>query len=1022
MTRSLLWTLSYTVLAAIGLLFVMAQMARAGGPHYIAGISYFDPGTTGTPLTWSNGVVAYYTDQGDLSPILPGPLADALVADAISQWTSIPTVAVDATHGGQLAEDVNGSNVYVNSDGSITEPADIEPSATGTPVGVVYDLDGSVTDAFLGQGAGDASECFGNAVFGGLDNFATDATFLHALIVINGNCVQTSSQTPDVEYRLVRVLGRVLGLDWSQVNLNVITNDPPPTPDDYAGFSIMHAVDPADCVPIAACYSDNGLVNPYAPKMDDQAALSRLYPVTPENLANFPGKQLFSENTARIQGSVHFVNASGQPAQPMQGVNVVAHWIDPSTGLPSGQYAAASVSGFLFSGNAGNLATGYNDSNGEPFNQYGSNDATVEGTFDLAGLQIPNGGSIGQYQLSVEPLDPNWSQTIGPYGPWQVEPSGTAQPLIVSVTLDGDTQQNLLMLGSRLQVANLFGPTSYGSPAAVPLTGDFIGTVSGYGDADYLYFNAQTNRTLSVELTALDELGAASESKAQPVIGLWALADPGTSPAPANTPSAFNTTYFGLTRLDATILQSTSFRVGIADYRGDGRPDYGYHARIFYGDSVTPARASVAGGTAIAVEGLGFQTNTTLNIGSASPLLLAQSSNQLVTSAPAMPDGLENIALGDPGTGGTSTMTTALTYGAGPTDTIVLIAGANPPTPVGGQAPNPIRVQVLASDHATPVAGASVFFSATPAVAFSACGGGGSCTVISDETGQASTFVTVLTAGVMTITAQLAPASYQSPQQVQAQLVGTSSALDIALSPEYVDIAQGANVNVPLTARVLSNGSPQNGSTVDYILVKGSAMLSASTLTTDANGYATSALQIANMSADVQVAVCVGPQNAPCQTFYGTSAPLSVLRLQPVSGTTQLVAVGQSFQPVTVEVTDNSMPPIPVLGASIGFQSVVARSNSNQPVITIGETTITQPALPVILSSSLQVAASDGNGLASIQPSAGIQGATIILGTASAGSASVQYQLQSLWPLGGGDPGEPLPIGLRRSAPGIDVK
>src|ERR1700688_612349 len=100
------------------------------------------------------------------------------------------------------------------------------------------------------------------------------------------------------------------------------------------------------------------------------------------------------------------------------------------------------------------------------------------------------------------------------------------------------------MLGSKVPVANLFGPTSYANPARLPPTGNFIGTMSGYSDIDYLQFNAQANRTLSVEITALDETGAATESKPQPVVGLWALSDPGTTPAPANTPSAFNTTYF----------------------------------------------------------------------------------------------------------------------------------------------------------------------------------------------------------------------------------------------------------------------------------------------------------------------------------------------------------------------------------------------------------------------------------------------------------------------------------------------
>ena len=67
---------------------------------------------------------------------------------------------------------------------------------------------------------------------------------------------------------------------------------------------------------------------------------------------------------------------------------------------------ASSVSGFLFTGNAGNPITGLHDPLGNPYSEFGSNDQTLEGFFDLGGLPIPNGASTAQYQLSVEALDP----------------------------------------------------------------------------------------------------------------------------------------------------------------------------------------------------------------------------------------------------------------------------------------------------------------------------------------------------------------------------------------------------------------------------------------------------------------------------------------------------------------------------------------------------------------------------------------------------------------------------------------
>src|SRR2546421_435156 len=129
-----------------------------------------------------------------------------------------------------------------------------------------------------------------------------------------------------------------------------------------------------------------------------------------------------------------------------------------------------------------------------------------------------------------------------------------------------------------------------------------------------------------------------------PVAGMWGLANPGQSPAPANTSSAFDTSYFGETRLDPH---------------------------------------------------------------SASAMLII-------------------------------VVTGVLMVGAGPGDSIKLVSGTNPGTPVGGQAPSPFTVQAVAADGVTPVAGASVQFVCSPFVAFSACSGSTNCTVLTDQSGFAS--------------------------------------------------------------------------------------------------------------------------------------------------------------------------------------------------------------------------------------------------------------------------------------------
>ncbi len=245
-----------------------------------------------------------------------------------------------------------------------------------------------------------------------------------------------------------------------------------------------------------------------------------------------------------------------------------------------------------FTGNEGNPITGFENELGEPYDEWGATSSGVEGFFELAGLQLPAG--TAQYQLTVEPLDPIWSAGVGPYAPFLVTPSGSAQAIVLTVNAGQDVQQDILMQGSAQPVSQT-SPESWTSPAAIPPTGDWMGSLSGYDDVAYFLLGAQANRTLSVTVKALDEFGNASEAKSQPVVGVWPASDPqGTSP-PAFTPSSFNSMSFGMTRLDAQVNTSTNFLVGISDLRGDGRPDYHYEARVLYADSLSTPRVSVAG-------------------------------------------------------------------------------------------------------------------------------------------------------------------------------------------------------------------------------------------------------------------------------------------------------------------------------------------------------------------------------------------------------------------------------------------
>ena len=229
-----------------------------------------------------------------------------------------------------------------------------------------------MTNALLGQGAGDSAYCFSNSVFGGTDAYSTDGHLAHALVVIIGVCAATASSLPDLKYHLVRSLGRVLGLDGrnstttsspaTQCRRLTITRD-----SAHAQFrsARMHA---HLALPFRSRLAENGRPRCHL------ASVSR-YAIQPYGVF---GQRLLATTTGRIHGSVYFSDSAGNPTQPMTGVNVIARRID-TPGQPSGRYAASSVSGFGYAAIGGNIVNGYTNAAGQRFDRFGSNDVASEG-------------------------------------------------------------------------------------------------------------------------------------------------------------------------------------------------------------------------------------------------------------------------------------------------------------------------------------------------------------------------------------------------------------------------------------------------------------------------------------------------------------------------------------------------------------------------------------------------------------------------------------------------------------------
>ena len=91
-----------------------------------------------------------------------------------------------------------------------------------------------------------------------------------------------------------------------------------------------------------------------------------------------------------------------------------------------------------------------------------------------------------------------------------------------------------------------------------------------------------------------------------PAIGIWDAFDPVGS-ASLGTAPGLNGFAEGETWVQVATDSDDIVRMGVADMRGDGRPDYAYNGWVLYADTVEPARLPSGGGP-IVIRGMGFHT------------------------------------------------------------------------------------------------------------------------------------------------------------------------------------------------------------------------------------------------------------------------------------------------------------------------------------------------------------------------------------------------------------------------------
>ena len=939
-------------------------LARAGGPKYVAGPTYFNPAVLGQPLHWSAGQLRYFVDQGPLNSSVSNAEATAMVDAAAALWSAVPTAGVTLTDMGTLNEDVNGANVEVNANGQFTAPADITPQSTSYPVAVIYDADGSVIDALYGAGASLPESCQNNGVIFWIDNFQPDATIAHAVILLNGLCATNANLLEMMSFELERAFGRVLGLDFSQVNPGALAGG---EPNGDLGWPVMQPLSGLCGPGGGACIPSPGQL-----RYDDIAALNRIYPVTAANLASFPLKQITAASTVSIQGTLAFRTGYG-----MQGVNVVARPLD-SSGNPLYQYTVTFVSGAYFGGNHGNAVTGWDDANGNPLSLWGSNDPALQGFFDLSGIPLPPGLTGANYQITFEPVDPLYilENSVGPYTAGQVAPSGTLAPVtLVDLSAGSAHTLNLTVPDSAVGgYDDAIGAAA--EPRPLPATGFWCGRLSQVGQADWFSFPVRANRIFTVVTQALDETGAPSDSKAMPSIGVWDGFDPVTAPAAGSAPG-FNGYAAGETWLRVATSGADIVRLAIADLRGDGRPDYAYTGWLLYADTVYPTHLPAAGGP-IVIHGMGFHPSDTVLVGGQSALIVNVAPNEIDALAPAAASGVTgsvDVEVDDlPIYYAAAIIPGGLSYDSGAGDALTLVTAPSGAVPIG--VPDPFTVAALSAQLA-PVGGVTVTFTVTAGSATLGCGQL-SCAVTAAGDGLATTSVTPTGSALTIVTASLTNGS-----SLQAQFIGGTPPALASLTPQ-LSLAAGQLFSWTVQALALANGSPAAGQSVAWQSSAGISAPSAPVVT-GASGIAAQTLTVGPLAEGQTAAIdaCLngitqgGTNQCVAFTAFGARPEYAVLT--PVSGTAQDIPASATPAQIVLRLLD--MNSNPMAGGTVTlYQSLYAWTPPCAPH------TVCPPGTLLATQSSTATSAVDGSVVFTPASLPGV--ATALQGVAASGNTS----------------------------------
>ena len=927
------------LLAGLGILSAATTAAFAGGPRFVSGSGLaVQPGQ---PEGWGTSQLLYYTDPGGLGASVSHAQADAMVAAAAAVW-NVPTSMLAIAQGGQLAEHVSGANSYF--DGSqFVFPADVQLSnEAAVPVAVIYDGDGSITDLLLGSGASEPSDCRQNAVTQSVDDVQGDGHIHHALVVLNGRCVGSApEQLTQMQYLLARAFGRVLGLAWSQTNDNVFTGATQINSDQMANWPLMHPLDVL-CGP----YSYQCMLNPFTLRADDLSGLATLYPVLGSSVP--AGKQ--PSNTG---GDFLFLSAQFPTGQGMDWLNIVAtrnHY-----GVQEAYQVVSGLSGGDFQQSLQSPVTHVAAVNEGTWN------TAFEGIAVLRAVPVEG---LSDVTLRSEPINPLYTAeyAIGPYARPPVAPSGSPQ----GFTYYSQFQLFDLPLGSSStawDAASICNPGSDGSesaPAPLDPSGWQAGQLCGWGHSSWWSAAVRAGRSWTLEVTATDETGAATISKAQTVLGIWKATDAtGTLPTVAAEAVPFNSTAFGVTQIQMPAASSdTHLRFVVGDAYGGGRPDFTYTTRMLYADSITPVTVGAGGGT-ITITGTGFRQGNVVRINGVSAAVKSWSATRIVAVAPsaalagAHAGNAVTVSVSDGNTAGTTSIARALTY----TKAADLLQLASSPVSLetGVMSSVPFAVRLLASDASTPIVGAPVQFVVSSGQAsYSACVPSSPCIAITDSNGIAQMQVTAASTGSITLVA----ADVNTGTELQVILATLNPAHAVTLSSGAVYVAAGANDSWTLQLNALQDGAPTAGVAINWSASSGLNIV-ASASSTAAGGWAQATVHPGNVMAGSAQTLTGCAWGSVCATWTLYGVDPSQVQVTASSGAGQSVPATMNLGGLGLLVTDEAGHPVQDAAVTIhqrvlGWDGVCSGADRC-------------PAAPVLASTETTML-SDGNGAVTFPP------------------------------------------------------